>query len=277
MKVEHGLELSGLINTNYLHDTERGLQLARIPQHSSEDVKQTWEISLYPFIGFYKDGGRLRWRTPSEQFTFSKRAAAAGLRVVAAEELAGNTMYVPYLPAAWHLDEYLRDRPTYQSQLVNQLFTDVQRAHSRGFVYGDRFGPNILVTEQVAGQPEVMHIDFDMEISGPTANELEIAELTRTVLDASETSIRPLARWLGMPRPWFNLDTVSRYLTNQVVLWERDGYRRTPGDLTERLLTEAYAFRANQPIPSGTIDPGRLAVTGLWLSGNGSSSLSPGS
>jgi hypothetical protein len=64
---ESGFVLAGGLNSNYVEISEQGLQLARV-QKSAEDLVQEWQSSIHPFIGFFRDGGRLRLRTPQEQY-----------------------------------------------------------------------------------------------------------------------------------------------------------------------------------------------------------------
>jgi hypothetical protein len=242
LKFENGFPMAGGLNINYVQASEDNLQLARVPQ-SAKDLVQEWQVSIYPFIGFFQDGGSLHIRTPQEQYEFSKSAANEGLRVLAADEINHNIISMPFLPNAQHLGAYLLEQPADQARTINQLFTDLRNAHAKGFIYGDRCSSNILIKHTTEAMPEVVHIDFDMEISGPTAKELEVAEVIRTILCAGESTLSPLSMWLGAPQAWFNLDTVAKYLSNYAAHWERDRFRRTPGDLVERLLVSAYTIR----------------------------------
>lgn len=242
MRFERELSLAGGSNTNYLRMSQRGPQLQRV-QRVDRDLIKEWQHSIYPFMGFFQDGGKLHIRTPQEQYDFSKRASVEGLRVLPPDEIVRGTIYSPYLPDAQHLDVYLRNHPSQQERIVTQLFTDLRKAHAKDVIYGDRCGPNILVTKPLGKVSEIVHIDFDFEITGPTAKELEVAEVARAVLSAGESTIPILSRQLGTRHPWFDLDMACKYLDKYARHWQRDRFRITPGDLVEQLITHTYALR----------------------------------
>lgn len=59
----------------------------------------------------------------------------------------------------------------------------------------------------------LVHIDFDLEIFGPTAMELDVAQVAYHTLWAGREQVLPnLANILGKEKDWFYNDNVTKYL-----------------------------------------------------------------
>lgn len=199
--------LTGGLNTNYFVQSPGGEALLRVPR-VNKDLFENIAYE-YQYIGFTGDGGRVRRRSPQEQFDFSWKAAKAGLMVLPPLAIDGVNITYPFLHQAQTLDEYLRSHKNDQDVLVYKLIADLRKAHGLGFVYGDRWAGNMLVHPQFG----LVHIDFDLEISGRAAVNLEVAQVAYHVLWAGGDEVLPfLALVLGTQGNWFDFDKTSKYI-----------------------------------------------------------------
>ncbi|EKD86672.1 MAG: hypothetical protein ACD_37C00195G0002 [uncultured bacterium] len=163
----------------------------------------------YGYMGFNDLGGRFRRRTPSEQFQLSRGAAQAGLRVLPPIDQERRTVIYPFLDDASTLDEYLPRASNEEANLlVYQIFGDLRNAHKQGFVYGDRWSRNMLISPRWG----LINIDFDIEISGNPAIEFEIAQATYYALSGGKEKVIPILARILATGNWFNLPMVEGFL-----------------------------------------------------------------
>jgi hypothetical protein len=117
---------------------------------------------------------------------------------------------------------YLQNGGKNQATLLPAIFLDIRRAHRSGFIYGDQNAENMLI-----GTQGFTHIDFDIAISGETAREFEIAELSIHILRYGEKAVLPtLATTLGtmcaQTPGWIDLDRSTRYMRRMGEIYYQD-------------------------------------------------------
>ena len=199
--------LVGELNTNYFINYGGMNALFRVPKRNPdilENIKHE-----YRTIGFTGNGGRVESRSGAEQFEFSRKAAESGLLVLPPLALEGDKVVYPFLQNAQTLDVYFHTDNGDPNLIIFQLIQDLRRAHSKGFIYGDRWSGNMLVDPQFG----LVHIDFDLKISGPFARELDVAQVAYHALWAGKRQVLPvLATFLGKERNWFDNDIMMKYL-----------------------------------------------------------------
>ncbi len=179
--------LIGGMNTNYFSERNGMTTLVRVP-HENHDLFENI-IYEYQFIGFTGDGGRVNRRNPQEQYKFSRKAAQEGLFVLPPMGINNKVIMYPYLDNAMTLDQYCKQPEINKTLLTYTIFSDLQRAHSLGFIYGDRWAGNMLVDPYFG----FTHIDFDLEITGQNARELDTAQVAYHLLWSGGTEIIPTA------------------------------------------------------------------------------------
>jgi len=207
---------TGALNTNILVEDGRGDRYLKRYPHSNRDVMD-FIAQEQSFIGFTQQGGRFRRRTPEEQAGFTKAAASHGLRVLptALTDREGVN-YHQFIPNAQTLDTYLPVASTENTQRITlQILEDLHAAHHKGFVYGDRWSENILVTPD----HDFTHIDFDLEIYGSGARELDVASIAfYTLCGGRDKAASFLGTMLGRATDgWFNMPLVEQFTTRLAV------------------------------------------------------------
>lgn len=201
--------LTGQFNTNYFIRgiTPSETVLARVPRKNRNMMENL--IDEYRQVCFFARGGRVRRRTSREQYEFGRAASMAGLRVL--PPLSGEESYVsyPFLQDAVTLDTFFKTHPDKIDKITFTVIDDLRKAHRLGFIYGDRWSGNILIDPRFG----VTHIDFDLEISGAPARELDVAQVVYHTLWASGGKALPiLANLLRDQHDWFNFETMTRFM-----------------------------------------------------------------
>jgi len=179
--------LEGGFNTNFFQtDIKGNLVLSRVPKPN----RDLFENILYEFraIGFTADGGRVQRRSIEEQVHFANSAASKGLPVLPFFK-SGEQWSMPYLENIVPIDEYLRSADVADQEknmAVFDLLTGLERAHRQNIIYGDRWSGNMIVDNG-----KVMHIDFDLELSGDYAREADLAQTLYHLIwaDASRATL----------------------------------------------------------------------------------------
>ncbi|MBI5122792.1 hypothetical protein HZA75_02935 [Candidatus Roizmanbacteria bacterium] len=198
--------LGGSLNTNYVvQNPDLGTLLLRVPRRN-KDI----EAAIASQFGRLGYKGKFRMRSPEEQYSFSQRAFEVGLRVVPAVDIVGRDTYYPFIDGAKTIGEFfVSTADNEQALIVNQLFDDLGKAHNNGFVYGDRVIPNMLVHPQHG----LTHIDFDVELSGQTAKEMDVSNAIYSLIVAGgEQTPALLATILATKPLWFDMKIVEYYL-----------------------------------------------------------------
>lgn len=234
--------LCGGFNTNYFFKGEPGQVLLRVPR-TNPDLLKSIEYE-YRTIGFTRGGGRVRRRNPHEQYYFSQKAALEGLMVLPPIEHNRNTVVYPFLPAAQTLDAYLKTHKEKMGTVVFSIIDDLYIAHEKGFVYGDRWAGNILVDPQLG----IFNIDFDLEISGDYARELDVAQVAyHTLWSGKEEALPFLATCLGSQRGWFRFGVVSNFVRGLSHFLRETRVGGIEG-LAEDFISATEAIRQNKKI-----------------------------
>jgi len=210
--LEGGLNVSSVVT-----DDAGKSYLKRYPKGGEETLKLLKH--QYNALGFTSRGGSFRRRSPQEQVNFLQRAASLGLKVLppAYVDEKGYTYY-RFFEGAQTLDDFLPHASSEEiGAIIYDLFADIRIAHANGIIYGDRWAQNILIVPRFS-LPEnesneggkikeptarirkaILHIDFDIELSGPVTHEFELAEVTFYVLHAGGERIAlMLANFLGI-------------------------------------------------------------------------------
>ena len=234
--------LEGALNVNtFAVDNDGGIFLRRNPKNNS----YVWGFISHEqdFIGFKDFGGTFRRRTPHEQSSFTLSAARHGLRVLPpsyVDERGRN--YYQFIQGVQNLDEFLPEASDEETgTLVYDLFHDLRRAHTHGFVYGDRWSQNILITPSNG----LLHIDFDIEISGPTARELEVASVAFYTLCAGRERVIPLlSTVLSRKDIWFEPRVVEHFMMRLATHFQRHPQYGNAIDDTANLIDVTRALRA---------------------------------
>ncbi|OGK31496.1 hypothetical protein A3F29_04075 [Candidatus Roizmanbacteria bacterium RIFCSPHIGHO2_12_FULL_33_9] len=232
--------IEGELNINEFVKTQFGLVLLkRVPK----DNPQIWDsISVeYGAIGFFEEGGSFKRRSFEEQLHLAEDAAFYQLRVLLPASVKNETIYYPFLADALTYDEYLANAAADESvEIVSQLFEDLRSAHTKGIVYGDRWPPNILVTQGEG----VVNIDFDIELTGFPAVEFETAQAIFYTLCAGKKDIIPsLVDILISNDGWFNYALVEKFLIGHGNFFATDPKFGDFRKLISRLLFKARKQR----------------------------------
>lgn len=233
--------LAGEFNTNVFVLAYGRPALLRIPRRNDSMLASLFYE--YRAIGFVADRGRVTLRPPREQYAFSRQAAMEGLRVVPPLSFDGRIVNYPLLPHAQTLDVFMHHAAEKDRiRVINQLVHDLHAAHAKGRVYGDRWAGNMLVDPSFG----LLHVDFDIELLGPHAHELEVAQATYHALWSGGISVAPALvhalslhqdGWFELPRTAGYLRGFARYLNQTKVGGMEDG--------TEMLIDALQAQRSH--------------------------------
>lgn len=138
-----------------------------------QEDTQADEVMAFNCAQWGYDPKEMSLRSTEERVAFGEQAFKEGLRVLEPTLLPDGSVQFPYLEGAKIYSEFLRSGEQAEGeQRVHELFSDIEAAHTKGIVYGDRWPDNILI-DPVRG---VVHIDFDLKY-GEDGKELEIAQL----------------------------------------------------------------------------------------------------
>lgn len=236
--------ISGQFNTNVFMADGPRIGLMRVPKRNPDMLANL--IDEYRQIGFTGSGGRLRIRTSREQYEFSHQAVEVGLRVLPAIGLHEDNVLYPFLPQAQTLDQYLPTAGENLFTVVYDLIEDMQRAHEHRLVYGDRWAGNILVDPKLGP----VHIDFDIEIRGPFARELDLAQLIYHTLWAAgkEAGLLVLAQLLGQMHEQYDLNVIARYLRGLSKYFDKTKVGVTEDQIEQLIsLTRAVVLKEYRP------------------------------
>lgn len=240
MKELHIPPLGGGENINYFVQYEHTPALLRVSRGNK--VNDTLG-DYYNYTGFSNnDQGRVQKRTPREQYDFCRKAVTAGLAVLPPLALTGSNLIYPFIGHAQTLMGCLQENSI--PPFLPAIFLDIRKAHRTGLIYGDRNAENVLVDDR-----GFIHIDFDLAISGPTAREFEVAELSTHILHFGGKEIAPtLAATLGtmcaQTPKWIDIEKTTTYMRRMgQMLHEARGADPSILVNQESLITSWYAVR----------------------------------
>ncbi len=222
----------GFMNTHRLVHRlpSLGLFIARQPKEHQETIDLIDDE--FDQVGFFAAGGRYRIRSPQEQFDFMQRAARLGLHVLVPHSIEEKTLYLPYYRNAQTIDAFIQTAELSNVRsMIDETFDDLHNAHTRNFIYGDRWAKNILVLEKrgirMRGIPTVINVNFDLDIAHgdiQVARDFEVAQaafyvinslFTRKIPDVHlEDSLGYLAGLITYP-DWINLDRVALFTVKE--------------------------------------------------------------
>lgn len=82
-----------------------------------------------------------------------------------------DTILLPYIHGdPYH--KYLSRNSSNMYEVIKTYLQSIGDAHAQGLIYGDRWGPNTIVTPV----EDLIHIDFDLALHGESAEEFEISQ-----------------------------------------------------------------------------------------------------
>lgn len=216
--------LEGALNYNVLAETYPATTLGLVRHPKINKIIMDSIGEEYGGVGFTRYGGRFRRRNQMEQIAFARHAASQGLRVICPTHVDSRGVpFYPFLENAMSWDNYLISCPEgAEFEHILNLYGDMRKAHSRGIVYGDRWYKNILVDPRSG----VVHIDFDIEISGDMAKEFEVAQVTYYTLLAAKgrkqvipflTEILQRSDWFDITKTLAFVQRHSNYFKNDAI------------------------------------------------------------
>lgn len=141
----------------------------RMPPNKTQAITAEYEA-----IGFTtKYFGIFRQRSIDEQETFIKNCLENNLPVAPIVISVHDGLIFPFIDGC-PFSEFLSTETQSErlGRITNAYFTDLLDAHSKSIIYGDRWGPNTIVTPD----DRLWHIDLDVEIGGPNSKEFELAQ-----------------------------------------------------------------------------------------------------
>lgn len=159
-----------------------------------QEQAQTEEVMAFNCAQWGYDPKEMSVRSTEERVAFGEQAFQAGLRVLQPTLLSDGSVQFPYLEGANVYSEFLRSADQADGEKkIHELFSDIEAAHGKDIVYGDRWPDNILI-DPVRG---VVHIDFDLKY-GVDGKELEIAQLILYTLALGSTDAQSKSRYLDV-------------------------------------------------------------------------------
>lgn len=201
--------LEGSFNTNYFVKRHGADGLRRIRKTNKDLFNNI--TSEYQYVGFTGLGGRVRRRSIEEQYNFAKSASLAGLAVLPPLSLDRLGVVFPFFQGTRTLDQFFLDQDSNHNGIIVSIISDLKRAHSKKFIYGDRWAGNILVDKD----DHLLHIDFDLELYGSNTRELEVAQVAYHLLWVGGSEIIPILTQLLVLEQrdgWFDFGIFSRFI-----------------------------------------------------------------
>lgn len=136
--------------------------MQRTPRDELSRAKTFDSITAeYEGIGAFSNGVELSLRGMEEQAAFMNSAAAVGLNVPECVHVDANSLVTHFIRGI-PLNKYVQKEGQSEWQVIGDVLSHMTQAHSLGIVFGDRWTPNTLITND--GQ--FVEIDFDLELKG---------------------------------------------------------------------------------------------------------------
>ncbi len=231
----------GDLNVNAVFTDSEGREfLKRYPKENPRILRSI--ADEYKGLGFIDSGGRFRIRTPEEETRFTTQAAEYGLKVLPPSFVDEKGIsYYRFLSGARALNDFLPNAPDGEvDNIVFQLITDLRLAHSKDFIYGDRWSPNMLIVPSRG----LTHIDFDLEIYGRNAREFEVSQVAYYTLCAGRGRALPmLSKMLAVNDKWFDLSVVEHFLNRAARYFQKDEKYGNAEQDVDSLIASVRTYR----------------------------------
>lgn len=149
----------------------------------------------YEGIGFFRFGGKIRRRSANEQGKLGCEWAALGFPVLVPVKFSETRGWYPFINGISY-DRWLTSGGS-SNKIIDLYVDSIVKAHQKGIVYGDRWGPNTMVV----GDTAIIHFDFDISLEGIPAKEFELAQSLYYTLCFSSRKVfvgRQLTRRLSL-------------------------------------------------------------------------------
>jgi len=207
-------KVEGAFNHILLITTPEYRYVFRARRESSSDEIEAYMRYMYEATSFLEAGGIFKLRNIAEETDFIKSALAVGLPVPK----------LIHADTDWMLIEYIEGRTFHEFvkagevEILLKILRELNLAHRRGIIYGDRWGDN----EIIDSQGNVRMIDFDIEwshegVSNGIVEALEMAvpifhslRLTSTrndLLQTVQNDALPLLKSWG-----YKIDTIRKFI-----------------------------------------------------------------
>jgi tRNA A-37 threonylcarbamoyl transferase component Bud32 len=135
-----------------------------------------------------------------------RKAILLGLHTVQPIYEDSDSLVLPYIPGENVREHVMKG----DSSVIVPALISLKNGHDKGIVHGDRWGNNMIVGKNIT------HIDFDFEIGGPLAPELEVAQLVYDIIrrtpdrDEAVTLIRQYAHLHSTQYQWSHIGEFVR-------------------------------------------------------------------
>jgi len=155
-----------------LIQTDSGTKYVLRREKSIEKIQAI--LAEYDAIGFTtRYGGELKHRSLDDQERFIGECIKNGLPVTPIALKTGGGLAFPLVEGASY-SKFLSSEtsPERLDRVIRTYIEDILKAHSKSIVYGDRWGPNTIVT----ADDKIQQIDLDLELQGEYAKEFELSQ-----------------------------------------------------------------------------------------------------
>lgn len=184
-------------NILYVKRTLRQDNLAQLIHRLSEEE--------FPAVGFV---GNVRGRSMQEQAEHMQESSDLGLIVPTPFGADEQILLYTYIPGDT-LSKHIKDGNT---AAIAPSLTSLAEAHKQDIIHGDPYPGNFILQDD----EKIVRIDFDVEIEGKYAKELELSQFLWAVCNQT-IDIDPVADMLGRfvqehPHTEYDWDQISTFM-----------------------------------------------------------------
>lgn len=167
-----------------------GLYLLRFPRNEAERRPVITALRQeYEGLGFIALGGSWKLRSLAQQVEFSRLCEQRQVPMCRLESVDG--WFLAEYHEGLRLSRYLC-REDANPEVVIAFLESVVAANKQGLVIGDRWTPNVLVTNG-----DILHIDGDIHLEGDVASEFELAQAIHYGSQSANPAVQEtVANWL---------------------------------------------------------------------------------
>jgi tRNA A-37 threonylcarbamoyl transferase component Bud32 len=154
----------GNFNTVVIQLGENGEKsVLRSPKSDEERETTLYAIQQeYHGIGATKNGIGFRVRTPTEQAEFTQKARKVGLKTINCTATEDGALQMDYIDGT-PLNKYIQREPKdINTKIIKNVLEHMANAHNNEIIFGDRWGPNTIITQE----EDFVELDFDIELVG---------------------------------------------------------------------------------------------------------------